>query len=129
MLHKILEITEMPQVMLYCRDGELRQDLESGLGKMGCDSDTCQDQEHLMSRVLEDKPDVLVLCLRKAEKWVPMGIGTFRRVCPQTKIIYATQNPGANDVKSLEHGIFYYAGNAPANDILEAVKAALGAKS
>lgn len=116
----------MPRVLVYCRTEGLRRELEDGLMRMGCGFDIYEDSGKFMDAALEEKPEVLALCFAADDRWAEAGIAALRKSCRDAKIIFATQKPGKEDAKSLERGVFYYAGDASSRDILGAVEAALG---
>lgn len=119
----------MPQVLVYCRIEELKRELGNGLMRMGCSFETHDESGKFIDEALEEKPEVLVLCFASDDRWAEAGIAALRKSCRDAKIIFATQKPGKEDAKSLERGVFYYAGDADSCDILEAIKAALENRS
>lgn len=115
-------------VFIYSKNVEIRSALEARIKQAGYELRSFTDSVQLMDQLLHFRPRVLMLYLNKEDEWVREAIKIVQQSPKETKIIYATENPGEQDIDSLEEGIFYYAGNASVNKLMDVLDVAVKGK-
>ncbi len=115
-------------VWVYCVPNAVRKELERGLRRAKFEYEVCDDPALFPGSAIELKPDIAVLYFDELDSRAEAGITALRERCAETKIIFGTLHPREQDAKSIEKGVFYYAGNSTSQELLAAVKAAAKSK-
>lgn len=115
----------LAEMLVYTEIENFSKELEEGCKNSGFTFEICESPLQLILRAIELRPRALILYLKINDRWSSAGVSALRKLCPESRIIFATQHPNMEDAQSVEQGIFYYAGNASSDEILEAAKIAL----